>query len=107
MADDPELVARMRAGALPPEELARLSADARAGTDELPAVRAARRSAALRTLPVARQARQESMEATARAAGFGSMVQAIDATRDLSSRAAAARIGIGATTVKRWRRRGT
>ncbi len=39
------------------------------------------------------------------AAGFASMAAAIHATRHLSSRAAAARIGIGASTVKRWRLR--
>ncbi|MGA5823553.1 MucR family transcriptional regulator [Kitasatospora sp. NPDC094028] len=103
MAADPDLIEPMRAAALPAGELARRSAQARAGTDGLPAVRAARRNAALRTLPAARQARRSALEATARAAGFASMADAIDATRDMPSRAAAARIGVGASTVKRWR----
>ncbi|MFE4397918.1 MULTISPECIES: MucR family transcriptional regulator [Streptomycetaceae] len=104
MAADPDLLAPMRAAAPAPDVLARRSAAARAGTDGLPAVRAARRAAALRTLPAARQARRNTLEATARTAGFASMADAIAATRDLSSRAAAERIGVGASTVKRWRR---
>lgn len=105
MADDPELIARMRAAALPLQELARRSADARAGTNDLPAVRAARRSGALRTLPAAQRARREALEERARAAGFTSMATAIEATRNLPSRAAAARLGIGSSTVRRWRRK--
>ncbi|MEV7599849.1 MucR family transcriptional regulator [Kitasatospora sp. NPDC089797] len=105
MVDDPELVGRMRASTPPLSELARRSAEARAGTDGLNAVRAARRSGALRTLPSAQQARREALDATARAAGFASMEEAIRATSNLPSRAAAARIGVGASTVKRWRRR--
>ncbi|MFF2123503.1 MucR family transcriptional regulator [Kitasatospora sp. NPDC058184] len=105
MATDPDLLAPMRAAAPAPDVLARRSAAARAGTDGLPAVRAARRAAALRTLPAAQQARRNTLEATARAAGFASMADAIAATRDLPSRAAAERIGVGASTVKRWRQR--
>ncbi|MGW0984260.1 MucR family transcriptional regulator [Streptomyces xiamenensis] len=105
MAADPELVTRMREAALPGEELARRSADARAGTDDLPAVRAARRAGALRTIPAAQQARREALEERARGAGYGSMAEAIAATRGLSAGAAAERIGVGVTTVKRWRRK--
>ncbi|SDT83444.1 ROS/MUCR transcriptional regulator protein [Streptomyces sp. TLI_053] len=104
MAADPDLLEPMRACAPPAEELARRSARAREATDGLPAVRAARRSAALRTVPAAQQARRDALEATARAAGFASMTEAIEATRDMPSRAAAARIGVGASTVKRRRR---
>ncbi|MFE1361298.1 MucR family transcriptional regulator [Streptomyces harbinensis] len=105
MADDPELISRMREAALPAEELARRSAEGRAGTDDLPAVRAARRAGALRNLPAAQQARREVLEERARAAGYGSMAEAIAATRDVSARAAAERIGVGSSTVKRWRRK--
>ncbi|MER7847421.1 MucR family transcriptional regulator [Kitasatospora sp. NPDC096077] len=105
MAADPDLLDPMRAATPPLDVLARRSAAARAGTNGLPAVRAARRSAALRTVQAAQQARRDALEATARAAGFASMTEAIEATRDLPSRAAAARIGVGASTVKRWRQR--
>lgn len=47
---DPDRLAPMLAAALPPEELARRSAATRAGTDELPAVRQARRRAAQATI---------------------------------------------------------
>lgn len=104
MADDPDLVDRMRSAALPPRELARRSAETRAGTDSLPTVRAARAAGARQALPAAQQARREALEAQARAAGYASMAAAIEATRHLPSRAAAAHIGIGATTVNRWRR---
>lgn len=50
IGEDPELVTRMRAAALPNGELCRRSAEARAGTDDLPAVRAARRASGLRAL---------------------------------------------------------
>ncbi|MFI5831107.1 MucR family transcriptional regulator [Streptomyces sp. NPDC051578] len=105
MADDPDLVGRMRAAALPQQELSRRSAEARAGTNDLPTVRAARAAGARRTLPAARQARSAALEAAVQAAGFESMAAAIDSTRHLSNRAAAARIGVGPSTVKRWRQR--
>ncbi|MCO8308788.1 MucR family transcriptional regulator [Streptomyces sp. RKCA744] len=105
MADDPDLVGRMRAASLPQQELSRRSADARAGTNDLPAVRAARAAGARRSLPAAQQARRNALDAKAVAAGFTSMSAAIDATRHLPSRAAAKRIGVGASTVKRWRHR--
>lgn len=105
MAADPELITRMRDAALPAEELARRSADARAGTDDLPAVRAARRAGALRTIPAAQQARRDALEETARSAGYPSMADAIEATRDMAVATAAERIGVSASTVKRWRRR--
>jgi hypothetical protein len=104
MAEDPKLIDRMRAAALPQEELSRRSADGRADTNDLPAVRAARAVGARRTLPAAQQARRAAMEVRAQAAGFESMAAAIDATRHLSSRTAATQLGIGASTVKRWRR---
>ncbi|MFG3056684.1 MucR family transcriptional regulator [Kitasatospora sp. NPDC048239] len=105
MAANPNLIEPMRASTPPAEELARRSARARAGTDGLPSIRAARRNGALRTVQTAQQARRDNLEATARAAGFTSMAEAIGATRDLPSRAAATRIGGGASTVKRWRHR--
>ncbi len=55
MAADPDLIESMRAAALRVEKLVRRSARARAGTDSLPAVRAARLSAAPRTRPPASQ----------------------------------------------------
>ncbi|WP_372411984.1 MucR family transcriptional regulator [Streptomyces luteireticuli] len=105
MEQDPEIIARMRAAALPAEELARRSAEARAGTDSLPAVRAARARGAARTLPLAQAARREQIEQTARAAGYPSMAEAVEATRHLSVGAAATRIGVGSSTIKRWRKR--
>lgn len=107
MQEDPDLVGRMRAAAPPVEELARRATEARAGTDDLAQVRAARRRGAQATQPLTVQARRNLMDATARAAGYASMREAIDATRALSSREAAARIGVGASTVKRWRRKVT
>jgi|GEM_PF-5344799 len=103
MEDDPELVARMRAATPPGEELARRSAEARAGTDDLAAVRAARGAAGQRNIRQAQAVRRDRLERAARDAGFSSMSAAIDATRDLTARVAADRIGVGATTVKRWR----
>lgn len=103
MTDDPDLIDRMRAAALPQQELVRRSAEARAGTDDLPAVRAARAAGARRTLPAAQQARRNLLEAKAQAAGYGSMAEAVEATRHLPSRAAAARVGVGASTINRWR----
>lgn len=105
MQEDPDLVGRMRAATPPLEELARRSAAARAGTDGLPRVRAARRRGAQATQPRTVQSRREQMDAVARAADYSSMAAAIEATRDLSSRQAAARIGVGASTVKRWRQK--
>ncbi|MBW1600915.1 MucR family transcriptional regulator [Streptomyces sp. JJ66] len=105
MADDPELVARMSSAALPRQELSRRSAEGRAGTDDLPLVRAARADGARRNLPAAQKARRDALEAKVREAGFESMADAIHATRHLTSRAAAARMGVGTSTVKRWRRR--
>ncbi|MBD0420239.1 hypothetical protein H0H10_13890 [Streptomyces sp. TRM S81-3] len=81
MADDPDLIARLRATTPPLQELFRRPADARAGTDDLPAVRAARAAGARRTLPAGQQARRAALEAQARAAGFASTADAIDATR--------------------------
>ncbi|MDT0306141.1 MucR family transcriptional regulator [Streptomyces sp. DSM 44917] len=105
METDPEVVKRMREAAPPPEEIASRSADARAGTDDLPAVREARRRGAAQTLPLANAARRERLEAVARAAGYDSMRDAVEQTRDVPSRAAAERIGVGVTTVKRWRKK--
>ncbi|MFF8618294.1 MucR family transcriptional regulator [Streptomyces sp. NPDC015350] len=105
MSKDPQFVARMRAATPSPQELTRRADEARAGTDDLPAVRAARAAGARQSLPAAQQARRAAVEAKAHAAGFESMAAAIHATRHLSSRAAAARIGIGTSTVKRWRQR--
>lgn len=103
--EDPDLVGRMRAATPPAEELARRSAEARAGTDGLAQVRAARRRGGKATQSLAVQARREQMDAVARAAGYSSMANAIEATRDLPSRQAAAQIGVGASTVKRWRQK--
>jgi hypothetical protein len=105
MTDDPDLVARMRSATPPLQELVRRSEEGRTGTDGLPAVRAARAAAARTTLPAAQQARRDALEAQAQAAGYASVAAAIEATQHLSSRAAAAQIGIGASTVNRWRRR--
>ncbi|GHG15253.1 MucR family transcriptional regulator [Streptomyces filamentosus] len=107
MADDPDLVGRMRTAALPQEELLRRSAKARAGTDNLPTIQAARAAGAHRTLPAAQQARQDALEAKAHASGFTSMQDAINRTRSMTNKAAAERIGVGITTVKRWRRKPT
>jgi hypothetical protein len=105
MQEDADLVGRMRAATPSSEELARRSAEARAGTDGLAQVRAARRRGAQTTQPFTVQARRDLMDATARAAGYTSMRDAIEETRALPSREAATRIGVGASTVKRWRRK--
>ncbi|WP_373428725.1 MucR family transcriptional regulator [Streptomyces rishiriensis] len=89
MTEDPDLIGRIRSATPPPQDLARLSAHARAGTDDLPTVQAGCVAAARRTLPAAHQARRDVLEAKARAAGFASMAAVIDATRHLPSRAAA------------------
>jgi hypothetical protein len=98
MDERPELVENMEAAAPSPDTLARRSAQARARTDSLPAVRAARRAGALRALPAARQARRNALEARAVAAGFTSLADAMAATRSLTVAAAAS-----TSTVKRWR----
>lgn len=102
MADDPSIVAGMIPGAH--GDMAARSAEARAGTDGLPAVREARRRGTPIANAAAVAAKRARLDGIARAAGFESMTDAIEQTRDLSSRAAAARIGVGASTVKRWRR---
>ncbi|MFE3696522.1 MucR family transcriptional regulator [Nocardia tengchongensis] len=104
IAENPDLLAPMKAATPPLAELARRSAQARAGTDHLAAVRAARRDGALRTLPAAQQARREALLAQLREAGFDSITHAVEATGHMSSRAAAQQLGVGASTVKRWRK---
>ncbi len=105
MQDDPDLVGRMRAATPPAEELARRSAEVRGSTDGLTQVRAARRRAGQATQPLATQARRDRVDMIAHAAGYPSMRDAIEATIDLPSRAAAARIGVAPSTVKRWRKK--
>jgi DNA-binding CsgD family transcriptional regulator/predicted transcriptional regulator len=49
--------------------------------------------------------RREAREAAARKAGFGSWQEAVEATQSLSSSEAAARLGVGKSTIMRWRQR--
>lgn len=51
------------------------------------------------------QRRRESLDARVRAAGFEGVEDAIRRTAGLPAREAAGRIGIGVTTVRRWRQR--
>ncbi len=105
MEDDPSIIAGLHATADQQRERAALSAPARAATDDLPMVREARR----RSTPIANAAavaaKRARLDRIARTAGYESLVDAIEQTRGLSVRAAAERIGIGETTVKRWRAR--
>ncbi|MFE7237157.1 MucR family transcriptional regulator [Streptomyces sp. NPDC057580] len=105
METDPDLVGRMRAAGLDPAELARRSSEARARTDRLPQVRNARRRGWDKSVAQSAAARREGREEAARRAGFVSWEEAIEATRGLPSQEAAERLGMGRTTVKRWRRR--
>lgn len=105
MDDDPEIIERMRAATPPNAVLVRWSIEGRTATAGFPAVRAARAAVARKTLPRAQQARRDAVEQRAHAAGYPSMADAIEATRSMSQRGAAARIGVAAGTVSRWRRR--
>jgi predicted transcriptional regulator len=49
--------------------------------------------------------RREAREAAARKAGFGSWQEAVEATQSLSSSEAAAQLGVGKSTIMRWRQR--
>ncbi|GAA2419655.1 hypothetical protein GCM10010404_92660 [Nonomuraea africana] len=62
------------------------------------------RRGALQALPAAQAARRARLEAQARAAGFASVRDAVQATAHLPSQAAAERTGMSASTIKRWRR---
>lgn len=83
------------------ESRARISAWRRA---QGPAETESRRQAALRSAPATRAGMRAKMDRKARAAGFGSMTEAIEATRGLTVRAVAARLGVAQDTVIRWRR---
>lgn len=63
-----------------------------------------RQPAQAKGVPAMWRARQEVMEQKARDAGFDSMADAIDQTRDMTIAAAAERIGIGKNTVIRRRK---
>ncbi|MER6851601.1 hypothetical protein AB0A81_27195 [Streptomyces flaveolus] len=105
MADDPDLITRLRATMPPLQELSRRSADARAGADALPPP-CARPGLRVPDAPCPQLNRPDLHWRPRRGPpGFSSMADAIDATRYLSSRVAAFRIGVGASTVKRWRQR--
>lgn len=105
MKDDPELVGRMREAALDQAELTRRSAEGRARTDGLPAVVRARRRGRDKTRDMSAAVRGEAREEAATKAGFESWQEAIEATRGLSAVEAARRLGVGKTTVLRWRRK--
>jgi hypothetical protein len=105
MKDDPELVARMRAATPPVKDIARRSAAARARTDGLEAVKASRRRGWDQAIAKSVAARREHLDQAARAAGFSSWRQALEDLQDRSSREVAERLGVGKTTVRRWRRK--
>lgn len=94
-----------RRAALPPDELYRRSKEARAATANLPSVRANRAAAARRSLTHAHAALRTALKAKARDAGFASMTSTIEATKTLPISAAAERISVGMSTIKRWRAR--
>ncbi len=103
--ENPDLLDRMTSATPPPEELNRRSAEARAGTNDLPAVRAARRRGWDVSVRRAYQVRQERREQAARSAGYTSWAEAVNATRHLSERQAASLLSVGKTTIQRWRAR--
>jgi predicted transcriptional regulator len=105
MAEDPELVGRMRAAALPAAELSRRSASKRATTSRLPLVRQARRRGWDVSVQKSAASRADSREELAKTAGFASWHEAIEATRAMPSRQAAELLDVGKTMVLRWRRR--
>lgn len=105
MANDPELIERMRAGQPSGEELVRRSTEGRAGTDELPAVVAARQRGRDRQRDLSVAARAAAREEAAAAAGYASWDAAIRATMDMPERQAADALGVARTTVRRWRPR--
>ena len=100
MDADPGWTQRMRAAMPPLEVIAQASAEARAVTDSLPQVRAARAAGAREAQPKASAARRQ---AVLERAGFSTMSEAVEAVAGLSVPAAAVRLGVGRTTVRRWR----
>ncbi|MFE3059110.1 MucR family transcriptional regulator [Nocardia sp. NPDC059239] len=103
MAADPDRLAPMRAATPPLDELARRSASVRAATDNLPAVQHARRLSAQANNPAAQAARRAAMLARVQEAGYASIEDAVHRTAHLSRNAAAEKIGVGRTTITRWR----
>ncbi len=103
--ESPDLLDRMTSATPSLEELARRSAEARAGTDHLPAVRAARRRGWDVSVRKSAQVREEHREQAARSAGYASWAEAISKTRHLSGRQAASLLSVGQATVQRWRAR--
>lgn len=103
ITDDPAVLENMRAATPGVDHLGRLAAEGRSATDELPVVRAARAAAAAQARvhsSIRAAARRDEL---AQAAGYRDFRAAIEATRSLSARRAAELLGVGATTVKRWR----
>jgi hypothetical protein len=90
------------------ESLRRLLAERRAATDADPVKadrgRLARSLAGRRTVPAAHQALRDAALAKVKAAGFGSVADAVAGTRPLTISAAARRLSVSESTVKRWRR---
>lgn len=104
MEADPSLIAGLHTTPDQQRERLMLAAAGRTATDGLPMVREARRRGAPIANAAAVASKRARLDGIARAAGFESMDDAIERTWRLSSREAAERIGVGATTVKRWRR---
>lgn len=90
------------------DSLRRFLAERRAVTDADPVKaergRLARSLAGRRTVPAAHQALRDASLAKVRAAGFGSVADAVAGTRSLTISAAARRLAVSESTVKRWRR---
>lgn len=104
METDPSLVQRMRDATPDIRDVAARSAVARAGTDDLPAVRDARAAGARRTVSLARAGLSARMDARARAAGYADADDAISRTAHMTVAAAAQHLGYGMTTIKRRRK---
>lgn len=100
-SDHPELWQAMRATPADPDLMRERSAESRAGTDDLPQVREARR----RSAAAASAAKHEHTMRRLRDAGYASLAAALDATRAMSVARAAHHLGVSRSTIQRWRSR--
>lgn len=101
MEVDPSIAACLIPG-VHSSNLAR-SAESRAATDSLPRVRDARRRGVSAANAASVAARAAESDRRARLAGYESVADAALQTADLPERAAAERIGIARSTLRRWR----
>lgn len=86
-------------------EMLPASVEAIRETRDYPIVREHRLPGRQHAVTVMAERRAAALEARVVARGYASLADGIEQTRDLSSRAAGAALGIGATSVLRWRAR--